>query len=130
MLFSKLEKYINWEINSYLKKNDWKQKFTNEVIPQINKGWKLVANDEYGPCINCYAYGNGSTINCNQSINRYIRNHDLTIFMSFDEYKKLTPLNVYFNNASDYQRYEIVFKHTLNAYFSYGIIHRVVPLIE
>ncbi len=130
MLSSMPEKYINQKINSYLKKKDWKQKFTNEVIPQINKGWKLVANDGYGPCLNCYAYGNGSTINCNQSMNRYITNHELTTFMSYAEYKKLAQLNVYFDNASDYQRYETVFQHTLNAYFSYGIIHRVVPLIE
>lgn len=125
------DSYVNKYINSFLIKNiDWKEIFTNQVIPKINKGWKWVANDEYGICLNCYAYGNGIDICCAQTMNRLYNNHDLNTLMSFEEYKKLCNVKVFEDNPIDFERRRIVEQNTLRAFFSYAIIKRLVPLIE
>ncbi len=125
------DSYINSYINSFLiKKINWKEIFTNQVIPKLNKGWKWVANDDYGICLNCYAYGNGIDICCAQTMNRLYNNHDLNTLISFEEYKKLCKYRILEDNFIDFEKKRIVEQNRLRALFSYAIIKRVVPLIE
>ena len=88
MHFIQFDKFINWKINSYLG-IDWKKIFTIKIIPQINKGWKLVVFDNYGICLNCYSYGNGIDIPC---INHF--NYLMNDWAQYSTYKKLTSLKV------------------------------------
>lgn len=125
------DKYLNAYINSFLKKEtDWKEIFTNKVVPKLNKGWKWVAKDENGICLNCYAYGNGIDICCAQVMNRLYDNHELNFLISFEEFKKLSKIKILYNNSIDFEKKRIVYQSHISAFFSYGIITRVVELIE
>ena len=65
--------------------NYWKCCFSNKVLPRLNKGWQLVGIDNDGnQCKNCYGYGNGINIGCNN--NPEICDSSLEVWMSKVEY--------------------------------------------
>lgn len=62
-------------IESFVGPNYWKITFSTKVLPRLNKKWKLVGRtqpyEDYlgnDPCINCYYYGNGINIGCQNDI--------------------------------------------------------------
>ncbi len=86
MYIKEIPKELNWAIRSY-PGGFWKRVFSKNVIPQISKGWRLVAVDEYGPCANCYHYGNGSTEPC--------MNHEngvMEVFIDYATYKEISVI--------------------------------------
>ncbi len=86
---TKFDKYINWNILSFLNDDiNWKEYFSTEVLPYIDKGWKLVASENGYLCINCYHYGNGSDRPC---INHF--DCILSKWMSYTEYKDRSILD-------------------------------------
>jgi len=60
----------------------WKALKSTYVLPWINQGLKLVAMDEYGPCLNCYYYGDNRACLSH-------RNSELDHWLSFYEYYEL-----------------------------------------
>lgn len=51
-----------WYIFCPKEQSHWKNRFTQDVIPQLDKGYRLVEfqfdlDGQYVPCINCYHYG-------------------------------------------------------------------------
>lgn len=51
-----------WYIFCPQEQSYWKNRFTQDVIPQLDKGYRLVQfeldiNDQPSPCPNCYHYG-------------------------------------------------------------------------
>ncbi len=132
-MIDKFDDHINRHIISFLKKEiNWKHKFDTEVIPKLNKGWKYVAKDEYGICMNCYHYGNGIDMNCAESLGRRYNNHELNTLMSYEDYKKMSigPRNKVFEHAIDFERNRIVRSYSHKANFSYAIVYRIFPHIE
>jgi hypothetical protein len=83
----------------------WKNKFTNEVVPKLDKGMKIVGYDNYGnPCEKCYTCsvfgGDGSCITC------YYSNRD-GMDMSFKEYQSLSidPITRMCKDVFEFKRY-------------------------
>lgn len=70
-------------------KENWKLRFTIDVLPCIEKGYKFVAIFDGEPCLNCYAYSDG--------INSFCYNDDINTseytLMSFDEYHSGSMFN-------------------------------------
>ena len=56
-------------IETFTGPNYWKLQFSATILPRINKGWRLVGidPDDYTPCRNCYFYGNGIDVGCNNN---------------------------------------------------------------
>ena len=53
-------------IESFTGPNCWKLEFSKNVLPRINKNWRLVGVNptDNEPCNNCYFYGNGIDEGC------------------------------------------------------------------
>lgn len=84
-MYSKfLPSEVNCLIENFIGPNYWKIYFSSTVLPSIDKKWKLVGNMEGTPCLNCYCYGNGIDVGCNN--NPLICNSDMSIWMSISDY--------------------------------------------
>lgn len=86
-------------------KNMWKSKFTNNVLPIIDKGVKIVGYDNYGnPCHECYKCsilgGDGSCYSC------YYNGRD-GMDMTFKDYQLMTdsPIARMCKTLIEYERY-------------------------
>ncbi len=133
MDLSKFDKHIQWNIKSFLGANiNWKHIFTTQVIPNLDKGWKWVAKDDNGICLNCYYYGNGIDKNCAQGIGRQYDNHKFNYLMSYSEFQQNSPGSRFkvFKHFTDFKKFRNVSLNSFHTNFSYAIIHRIVPLIE
>lgn len=94
-------------------KEQWKHRFSTDVLPKIEQGWMEVgnANDPgfgYIPCANCYMYaksdcGDGKfCMNC-------ARDDDVeTSIVCFDQIKEGTVIG-YFGNFETFKRYREVY---------------------
>jgi len=79
-------------VESFNKYPYWKNRFSQDVVPCLNKGWRLatiyIHEGIAYKCANCYSYGEGGTcLNCDDDYN------DL-VYMSFEEYvreSRITP---------------------------------------
>lgn len=89
-MFNQFDAYINDLISDFAgitQQN--KTYFSENVLPLINKGWKLVCWEEEGkPCLNCYAYNN-PCLNCIQD------NKKTEFYMSFDDYQYICSKDKY-----------------------------------
>ena len=71
-------------------KQQWKHRFSTDVLPKIEKGWMEVGNGndpEYGytPCANCYMYAKTECGDGRFCMN-YARNEDVeTSIVYFDQ---------------------------------------------
>lgn len=78
-------------IESFTGPNYWKLQFSAKVLPRLNKKWKLVGKTQpyedilgNDPCPNCYVYGNGIDIgcqndpsNCDNSMTVWVKEEDI-----------------------------------------------------
>ena len=88
--------------------DQWKHRFTTDVLPKIEQGWADVAIDDWNggmPCPNCYMYGNtgdygqdGICINCQGD--EEIR----MTTVSFDQIKSVGSFR-HFHTFEIYKRY-------------------------
>lgn len=76
--------YVDYEIE----RNPWKERFTNDVLTQIDKGWRYVGwYDVCIPCLNCYSFGPDLCI------------HDDWDFINYENFNKLKidPMLIIYN---------------------------------
>ncbi len=71
--------------------NQIKRRFTNDVLPCINKGWRVVGIKDGRKCNNCYSYGsiNGSGCGNDPEICDLSYGGEFDI-MSYEEYQQTT----------------------------------------
>lgn len=62
--------------------NFWKRRFTFDVLPYIDKGYRMVYFNDLGVCWNCYHY----TCPCSNNCNQYNNNNCKII--DYNEYKQ------------------------------------------
>lgn len=103
MFYNNLTEDIICLIEDFTGPNCWKIYFSSKVLPRLNKGWKLVGStqtyDDYlggEPCANCYAYGNGYDIGCQN--HESICDNNMTLWMSRDEFYYEDYWKSYFSN--------------------------------
>lgn len=71
----------------------WVSRFTEDVVPFLNKGWRLTGVDNNIPCSNCYVYS-GTSSECYQ--------HDEIRPVSFNEIKKVSPCMERFDTYNEW----------------------------
>lgn len=93
-MFNQFDAYIQQLINDFAGTIDYNKKYFSEnVLPLINKNWKLVCLEDEGmPCLNCYAFGNGIDKAC---LNCELHNQNMKFYMSFDDYKYMCAKEKY-----------------------------------
>ena len=92
-------------------KDQWKHRFSTDVLPKLDQGWMMVALYNNKPCLNCYMYANsksgginGVCLNCQDEPDR--------ILTCFDEIRKISVID-YFDRYEDYARYRDFYTTTL-----------------
>jgi hypothetical protein len=112
-----LNKNIRWNIQSFINDSDiwkakfdevvqlmfWKAKFSSEVVIRFNKGARLVAEDEYGVCTNCYHYGDQEA---SGSADGFCMNHakgDCAIWIDFAKFSELSRFGAVYNTYEEYE---------------------------
>lgn len=120
------------DINGY-----WERRFTNDVLPLINKNYKLISIVDGNPCGFCYAsaiLAGENHLQCDAC--KIDRKNDFT-FLSFNEFKKINNLMfskswkvlfecgadmslIILNNVNHYRQHniarEIAFAHWCKTY--------------
>jgi hypothetical protein len=113
-----LNKNIRWNIQSFINDSDiwkskfdnvvhelfWKMKFSNEVIIGFKKGARLVAEDEFGPCVNCYHNGDHKEFGFGDGLCIIHTPEDFLIWIDFEEFSKISHLG---SKYETYEEYEI-----------------------
>lgn len=113
-----LNKNIRWNIQSFINDSNiwkakfdeviqlmfWKAKFSSEVVIRFNKGARLVAEDEYGPCTNCYHYGDQEE---SGSSGGFCMNHPVVEHPIWIDFEKFSKLSRFGSVQSTYEEYEI-----------------------
>lgn len=96
---------IEYNLMIIKERRRWKAFKNMYILPWIDQGLKLVAIDEYGPCLNCYYYGNNRACLSH-------RNSELDHWLSFYEYYELCapemrPIEHDFASFERSRRYEL-----------------------
>lgn len=89
------------------KSNVWKRRFTHDVLPKVDKGYKVVGvwlkNNEPEKCLNCYVYGDQSEIGlCANCEADDISQYDV---MAFEEFYNRGYRSKMFPCAESLRRY-------------------------
>lgn len=86
----------------------WKLRFTSDVLPKIEQGWMEVGNgssnpDEYIPCANCYMYANSVCGNGRFCMNCF--GTEKSSIVSFQQMKELGRVTRYFETFETFKMY-------------------------
>lgn len=99
----------------------WKMRFTEDVLPHIDRGWKTVGmyepfpGMERVPCANCYMYGievngdMGVCLNCDEDLANGTLVLDSLCFEDMQEHLALSR----FERFCDFKKYRDVYNHSL-----------------
>lgn len=91
---------------------EWKRRFSNDVLPKINKGWKEIGICRYnGPCVNCYYYQDHPSQASFDGLCESCYNDQLDgfaverVMMNFEDLKYACTLFRCLDTFEEYQRY-------------------------
>jgi hypothetical protein len=112
-----LIKNIRWNIHSFINDSEiwkskfgevvqymfWKLKFSREVVIRFKLGARLVAQDENGPCTNCYHYGDQEESGSKYWLCMNHRNEDITVWIDFEEFSKISRAGQVYHTYEEYE---------------------------
>jgi hypothetical protein len=95
----------------------WKHRFSTDVLPKIEKGWMEVGNGndpEYGyiPCANCYMYATSDCGNGRFCMNCARDERVETSIVCFDQMMEGSRIG-YFGNFETFKRYRDIYNNSL-----------------
>ena len=95
----------------------WKHRFSTDVLPKIEKGWMEVGNGngpEYGyiPCANCYMYADSDFGHAGFCMNCAREDNVLTSLVCFDQMIGGSTIG-YFGNFETFKRYKEVYNNAI-----------------
>lgn len=101
-----VEANFKGEFGKVLQQMVYKAIFSTQVVPLLVKGTRLVANDAYGPCNNCYHYGPWSVAGSvgGKCMNHMYDSESDDYRMTFKEFTSTSRNNFHYK---DYEEYEI-----------------------
>jgi hypothetical protein len=109
----------------------WKNRFNVDVIPQLEKGFKMVALYDNKPCLNCYFYADGINSFCINDLD-----NDQYTIISYNEYTELMKHKnmsyfdfKYFNkNNGDFKFKYLQFKQYLKTYILNNNLYKKIQI--
>lgn len=104
--FAVIEDNNKQKFNKVLQQLKYKTVFSTQVVPRLDKGTRLVAQDGYGPCNNCYHYGPWSVTGSvkGKCMNHVHDSDSGEYWMTFKEFISTSRSNFHY---STYEEYEI-----------------------
>ena len=109
-----IRSYVDYDVYNY-----WKSRFSNDVLPLINKGYKYIYIEDERPCVSCYEQGYGNHyIGMDDNGEDIFIDHAPNKIISFDEYLSYLNSDILVLVKTNYEEFKNWSDHWNGKYYT------------